>query len=235
MSMKDSDIKTPVEEEKINRKYQTLLANHKKSEAHPAKNVMGEQPHVAPNNSGRTAEGPFGGSMMNWSNLLVYLEEALDAMETLSAEDEADVGMAPVGMPPASGDNSDLLERLNKLFTPVLVMQGFENDMADKLQESFSEAAVLTEQNVFKFDDQTRMAQLISVCALLIAQKKQSEMYKIFEKSSALARQSKLNIQREEYDEAKALAQQFLVMVSTTNNSPVARKAATDMLPATQH
>ena len=124
---------------------------------------------------------------------------------------------------------------LNKLFTPILVMQGFEGSIADQINEAFSEASVLTEKNMISFDNKTRMAQLISVCALLIARQKNSEKYQLYKKAAIIKNKMKLDIQKEEYDRAQALAQKFLVKVSTTNNSSIARDAANNLLPETQH
>ena len=134
-----------------------------------------------------------------------------------------------------SDNNKDLLEELNQIFTPILVMQSLEGNMADKINEAFSEASVLMEKNIIKFDDETRMAQLISICALLIARKKNSEKYQAYQKAATIKNKMKIEIQKDEYDEAKALAQKYLVNVSTTNNSSVARDAANNLLPETQH
>ena len=129
----------------------------------------------------------------------------------------------------------ELLAELNKIFTPVLIMQGFEKDIADKTKEAMSESSILTEKNMIGFDDNSRMAQLLSVCALLIAKHKNTDNWQIFKKASMEKNQSKLAIQKEEYNDAKTLAQKYLVMVSTTNNSSVARDSASDLLPYTQH
>jgi hypothetical protein len=91
------------------------------------------------------------------------------------------------------------------------------------------------EKNIIKFDDETRMAQLIAVCALLIARKKNSEKYQTYQKAATIKNKMKLEIQKDEYDAAKTLAQKYLVNVSTTNNSSVARDAANKLLPETQH
>lgn len=238
MSMKDSLLKTAVEEDKINSHYSQLLAQHRKPEAHPNKNVMQDQAHEKPPAAGHTPEGPFGNKRMHYSKLLQYLEAAGAELAAIEQEEEDDLSTAPMGMPPeqsTSLDHTDLLDELNQLFTPVLIMQGFENDIADQAESNFAEAALLTEKNTIKFDDSTRMAQLIAVCARLLGRKKQTDLWKTFEKASMVARQADLDMQRAEYDEAKILAQQYLVKVSTTNNSSVARKAASDLLPLTQH
>lgn len=234
MSMKNSMLGTPAEEEKINSHYSQLLNRHLSADAHPNPNVMKDQPHEKPPVTG-SQDGPFSTPMMNYSNILAFLEEAEEAYNQMKSEEEADIGGVPMGMPPAETDRSKLLQELDQIYTPVLIMQGFENDIADKAEENFAEAAVITEKNIFKFDDSTRMAQIIATAAMIIARDKQTEKWKVYEKSSMLARQAKLDIQREEYEEAKILAQQYLVKVATTNNSSVARKAANDLLPCTQH
>ena len=57
----------------------------------------------------------------------------------------------------------------------------------------------------------------------------------MYRKAAEVRNNMKLNIQKQEYEAAKALAQKFLVKVSTTNNSSVARQAANELLPETQH
>ena len=91
------------------------------------------------------------------------------------------------------------------------------------------------ERNIISFDNKTRMAQLISVCALLIARQKNSEKYQMYKKAAVIKNKMKLDIQKEEYEAAQSLAQKFLVKVATTNNSSVARDAANALLPETQH
>ncbi len=131
--------------------------------------------------------------------------------------------------------NSDLIAELNKIYTPVLVAQNYQKDISDHTNEALSEAGVLTEHNVISFDDESRMSQLISVCALLIAKKKNTKKWQLFSKAAAIKKQAKIDIQKEEYNEAKDLAQKYLVNVATTNNSSVARQAANDLLPQTNH
>lgn len=170
-------------------------------------------------------------------------QEMVEAMDDITTSINADQPIENTQIP--DGDNNEnvigaddeqeLLDQLNQIFTPILVMQGFESDISDRIQEAFSEASVLMERNIISFDDKSRMAQLISVCALLIAQKKNSPKFDVYKKAAAVRNQMKLEIQKDNYDEAKALAQKFLVKVSTTNNSSFARDAAQDLLPETQH
>lgn len=235
--MNDSFLKTPVEEDKINNHYQQLLAQQKKAnEPHPS--VMKEQPHVAPNNAGRKPEGPFGTGIMKMSDIISYLEAIDNELQDMAAAKEDDLMSAPAGMPPveSSGSNEDLLEIMNKICTPMLVMQGYENEIGDKIQDDLVESTgTFTEQNVIKFDDQTRMSQLIAIAAKAIARKKNTEKWRTYAEAEKIATRTALEIQKEEYDEAKALVTQYLVKVSTTNASSVARKAANDLLPATNY
>lgn len=237
------------DDNKMNSQFQRLLANQKKSvdsAGHDVKDI----PHKYPGQIGGTYNSPMNTGLMTFTQLLeamdmvvAYLEqEGSDPMND-PVEDLQQNMPAPTDQPAGSSegdpndpnDNADLMDQLNKIFTPVLVMQGFENEVADKIQESISEANLLTEQNIIKFDDQTRMAQLIATCALLIARKRNTPDYQMYHKAHIARNQAKLNIQKQFYDEAKALAQQFLVKVSTTNNSSVARDAANSLLPETQH
>lgn len=176
-------------------------------------------------------------------------KEALDNMEEISStikkntdeseliNAELDSNPEPSGDVPIStqGGETELLDSLNQIFTPILVMQGFESDVGDKIQEAFSEASVLMEKNIIQFDNATKMAQLISVCALLIEQQKNTHEYQMYKKAAEIKKAMKINIQKKNYAAAQALAQKFLVKVSTTNNSSIARKAANELLPETQH
>lgn len=174
-------------------------------------------------------------------------KEALDkmneVMDDIQQEDD-DIMSDPAELEPIESEEvptkeepveDDLMNELNQIFTPILVMQGFETGMSDKIQEAFTEASVLLEKNVINFDNASRMAQLISVCALLLAKQKNTEQYQMFAKACEIRKQMKLDIQKAEYDKAKALAQKYLVQVSTTNNSSIARKAADELLPETNH
>lgn len=167
------------------------------------------------------------------------LNEAMDAIQdgiNASSDDINNQNIENSNTDEIGEDSEkELLDQLNQIFTPILVMQKYEGDMSDKIQESLSEASVLTEQNLIKWDDATRMAQLISTCALLIARQKNTEKYQMYQKAATIRNKMKLDIQKDEYEAAKDLAQKFLVKVSTTNNSSVARDAATDLLPETQH
>lgn len=189
-------------------------------------------PHDKPANAGAKEEGPMNGILMNFTQMLESMKYILEHM----SDDDDDVMDQNVEQIPSNDvDDKDLMEELNKIFTPVLVNQKFEKDIADHSNEALSEAGVLTERNIIAFDDEARMSQLISVCALLLAKKKNTEKWQMFQNAANIKRQSKIDIQKEEYTDAKALAQKYLVMVSTTNNSSVARDAANDLLPQTQH
>lgn len=163
-----------------------------------------------------------------WNKIL----EAMDDIEA-ATDTATDISDTPIEDTPVN--DKDILEELNKLFTPILVMQGYEAEIADKVNSEISEATVLTEKNMVKFDEPTRMSQLIAVCALLIHKQKNTPEWQTYKKAAAIKNKVKLDIQKQSYDEAKALAQKYLVMVSTTNNSSAARNAAQDLMPETQH
>lgn len=220
-----------MEEEKINSNYQKLLGAYKQSYQCAADNMKKDKRAVVES----------GSSVLSWQQMLESMDDITDSIAAHDddlIEEPIDAGLpatTDTSSDAAAGGDDELLDQLNKLFTPVLIMQGFETSSTDQIQEAMSEAAVFTEKNVIQFDDDTRMAQLISVCALLIARQKNSEKYQMFSKAHKVRKQMKLDIQKEEYDAAKTLAQKYLVKVSTTNNSSVARDAAKNLLPETQH
>lgn len=221
-----------IDDDKMNSHFQKLQNIYKKSMDSSGKDVQ----QIAHNGvtSGTHPTGPMKGNLMNWTQMLESMEDIDANIDEMN--ENPNIVNEPVMEPSREVPNEDeLLEELNKLFTPILVMQGFEGDMADQINEAFSEASVLTEKNVIKFDNKTRMAQLISVCALMIARQKNTEKYQMYKKAAIIKKKMKLDIQKEEYDAAQALAQKFLVKVSTTNNSSVARDEANKLLPETQH
>lgn len=132
-------------------------------------------------------------------------------------------------------NEKELLDSLNQIFTPILITQGLESNLSENIQEACSEASVLFEKNIIKFDNSTKFAQLISICALLIASKKNDNKFNLYKKSIKLAKDMKINIQKDYYDQAKDLAKKYLMKVSSTNNSSIARQAANDLLPESQH
>jgi len=159
------------------------------------------------------------------------LLEALDnALDNISADDPMETIIDSNGK---DVDEDALLKELNTLFTPVLIMQSYEKDISAKSNADIAESGILTERNVINFDDESRMAQLIAVCSKLIARQKNTPAWQAFEKAAKVKKEAALKIQSEENDEAKTLAQKYLVMVSTTNLNSVARDAAQDLLPQT--
>jgi len=222
-----------LEEDKMNSHFKKLQAQYKKtidSDGEDVKPIAHNKP-----TSGTNPTGPMKGNLMTWTQMLESMDEVDINIDNMS--EEPDLADQPIEeLSPVGAVNEDeLLNELNKIFTPILVMQGFENDISDRINESLSEASLLTERNVISFDNKTRMAQLISICALLIARQKNSEKYQMYKKAAVIKNKMKLDIQKEEYDAAQSLAQKFLVKVSTTNNSSVARDVANSLLPETQH
>lgn len=222
----------PVDDDKINSNFKKLQSQYKKTIDSDGEDVT-DIPHKNPSKSNGNYTGPMKGNLMNWTKMIESMDDVSNSIDEIS--DNPNVLEDEVNNNSNNINDDDLLNELNQIFTPILVMQGFEGSIADKINEAFSEASVLTEKNIISFDDKTRMAQLISVCALLIARQKNSEKYQLYKKAAVIKNKMKLDIQKDEYDNAKALAQKFLVKVSTTNNSSIARDAANRLLPETQH
>jgi len=169
------------------------------------------------------------------SNRIVEsLDKILNTMKAISINESDNLDNTLVAEDSVN-DDKDLLERLNKLYTPTLISQKFENDIADNANNEIQNSGNLSKRTLINFDKKTRVAQLISACAMLIAEKKNSPKWQALLKADAIKNQTKLDIQREEYNNAIALAQRYLIMVSTTNNSSVARDAAQELIPETQH
>lgn len=230
--MSDTKYPTGLDENKINSKYQSLLSKSKDtmdSNGEDVKDIPHDKPASTGNNNGDTLTK---GNLMTFTKILEAMDVIEDALNDLSG----DVGNDAISSNSSEELNMDeLVEELNKIFTPVLVMQSMEKDISDKANSEISEATVLTERNMISFDDPARMAQLRSVCALIIARKKNTEKWQLFQKAANIKTSAKLDIQKEEYDLAETLAQKYLVKVSTTSNSSVARDAANELLPQTQH
>lgn len=162
------------------------------------------------------------------------LLEAMDELSgNISAQYASGDPMEEISVGDAELIDDELMNDLNTVFTPILIMQSLEGDISEKVKEGLSEDNILTERSCLKFDDSARMAQLLSVCALLIARQKNSPKYQMYKKAMAVVKNTKLEIQRDEAAAAQALAQKYLVKVSTSSNSSIARKAANDLLPLT--
>ena len=199
-----------------------------------------------PNRNPSSAKPPeksplFNGTeLMSFTTMLETLEEisyGLGSNVDYASGDplNQEIDSIPETMGAESTNDEELLECLNQIFTPILVMQGIEGDISDRINEAVSEDNVLYERNMIKFDDSSRMAQLTSICALLIARQKGSQQYKMYKEAAKIRNAMKLAIQKAEYESAQNLAQKYLVKVSTTTGSSVARKAAQNLLPQTQH
>lgn len=220
------------DDDKMNKNFKSLLDHNKKDIGGETKKVT-DNPRGNPA-AGKTADGIMNGNLMTWTQMLENMDEIIAASEERSNSVIDSSIDEPISSSYNTGDvDKDLIAELNQIFTPILVMQGFEGNMTDKIQEAFSEASVLTEKNIIKFDDETRLAQLIATCALLLQKKKNTEKWQMYKKAAAIKNQMKLDMQKEEYNSARALAQKFLVNVSSTNNSSIARQAAKDLLPIT--
>lgn len=219
-----------MEDAKLTAHAKAELEKHRDSAKADGEDVK-ELPKPKPATNGINKSRMTDGDLMSWTEILEAMED-VDASIGPNADADPMASTMPGTISPE--DEKDLLEKLNQIFTPILVMQSLEPDNKGKIMEALDNASVLTEQNIIKFDDQTRMAQLISTCALLLQQKKNTEKYQAYAKAAAIRNKMKLEMQKEEYDAAKTLAQKYLIMVSSKNNSSVARNAAHNLLPETQ-
>ena len=162
----------------------------------------------------------------------MLLEQAEELASNLEEQYANSDPLEDTSIPTEEVSSDDqIMQDLNTIFTPILIMQSLEGDITEKVQEGLSEDSILTERSCLKFDNSARMAQLLSTCALLLSRQKNSPKWQMFKKASEMLKSTKLEIQREEAASAQALAQRYLVKVSTSSNSSIARKAASDLLP----
>ena len=77
---------------------------------------------------------------LNWKQLLEAMDDVAASVDN-GPENAEDINDAPIEPETAKAplDEKELLEELNKLFTPVLVMQGYQSDIADKVNAEISE------------------------------------------------------------------------------------------------
>lgn len=161
-----------------------------------------------------------------FATALISLMENYES--SLSEDDEImDVKSLALNTP---DDNDDLIDQLNKIYTPILITQELENSVSEQIIEECSNANVLLERNIIKFDTDTRFAQLVSVCALLIARKKNSEEYKVFKESAKTKKQMKLRIQKMEHAAATDLAKKYLNKISNDSTVSSLRKSAEELI-----
>lgn len=116
----------------------------------------------------------------------------------------------------------ELFNQLNKLFLPVVRMQDAE--------EPVQESTVVMEKNVFRLDDASKVAQLLSLCAMLIARAKDTEAYKTYIRASEERRNAKIDIQNAEASEARALATKYLNTLSANDDDEGARAVGVSLL-----
>jgi hypothetical protein len=116
----------------------------------------------------------------------------------------------------------ELFAQLNELFLPVVRMQDAE--------EPVQESTVVMEKNVFRLDDASKVAQLLSLCAMLIARAKDTEAYKTYIRASEERRNAKIDIQNAEASEARALAAKYLNTLSANNDDEGARAVGVSLL-----
>ena len=229
--MERMDNFTPKDEDKMNRKHKKELDNYLNT-------MDSDGEDIKENKKGTNIPNKSVNTEIKSTIEPIRIVEALDVIKNMiinmNEANEDDLGNTPVA-DDSINEDKDILERLNKLYTPTLISQKFENDIADNANNELQNSGNLNKRTMINFDKKARVAQLISACAMLIAEKKNSPKWQMLLKADAIKNQTKLDIQKEEYSSAIALAQRYLIMVSTTNNSSVARAAAQELIPETQH
>lgn len=133
-----------------------------------------------------------------------------------------------------SQDTSEALELVNKLFTPVLIRRKIEQSIDQSVKLDLAESGQYTERTTLGFDDSATYAQLVAVCAHILQMRKNTPNWQAFQKAAAEKKAADLNMQNEESIAAPALAKEYLIDLSKSNNSPTARDAATDLLSVIQ-
>lgn len=219
----------PIDEDKMNKHMSDILKQTIDSADASGSDVK-EIAHDAPP-SGSHPTDMFKGDLMTFTQML----EALQVAEKSIGYERYNEDVMDSPMEQTGYNEEEALKELSALFTPTLVMQNYEKEIADKSLGEVESAGALTERTVIKFDDEARMAQLIAVAARIIAKQKDTEAWKLYKQASILKKKADLDLQKQEYDDAKALAQKYLMQVSTTNPSSVARQAADELLPQTRH
>lgn len=116
----------------------------------------------------------------------------------------------------------ELFNQLNKIFLPMVRMQDAE--------EPVQESTVVMEKNVFRLDDASKVAQLLSLCAMLIARAKDTEAYKTYIRASEERRNAKIDIQNAEASEARTLAAKYLNTLSANDDDEGARAVGVSLL-----
>lgn len=170
------------------------------------------------------------------------LSEVIELLEAvINSEDEDDImdidtndgspdSSDPMNLFGGSTEDDELIEQLTQIYLPVLITQEIEEGLSSEVLEACSEENVLMERNIIKFDKETRLAQLVSICARLIARQKNTPEYQAFIQASKVRKEMKLKIQQKENARATVLAHKFLKKVSASGTSSVARDAANNLL-----
>lgn len=171
--------------------------------------------------------------------LLKYLKEAEEIDLSIDDDDEdesidLDSSETNNSIPSNTGllDDSfddDLIDELNKIYTPILITQQLEGDISSQIIEACGSENILTERNIIKFDKDSRLAQLVSIASLLIARKKNTEAFQAYVTAAKIKKDAKLRIQQEEHAQAVALANKYLNRVAANGTSSTARDAANEL------
>ena len=185
------------------------------------------------NRHGLPTSGKERPSLVSGTDLTDYTQ-MLEAMDKIEATVKGTDTLEDDEIGDVEDNSEELFAKLDKLYLPGLILQSYESSVSESVKKDIREAQAFTERNNIQFDMSSRMAQLVRGCALLLQQKKNTKNYQMFVKASKIRREADLNMQKEEAESAKDLAQKYLVHVATMNPNQAARDAATKLLPITQ-
>lgn len=154
---------------------------------------------------------------MKNENIELFLSEDFDLtnVDDVSIDDNDDV------------DTSSLLSDLEQIMSPILIKSQLDsvNGLSEQLMEACSEDHIY-ESNLIKLDKDSMMAQLKAICTLLVARKKNTTAWQLYQKSSKVKKDSKLQMQEEEAVAGSRLAEEYLNKIRSTGNSGLLRSAA---------
>lgn len=161
------------------------------------------------------------------------LREFIDACKQFREDFDPETSFAEEGTGLLSDkviNTDEIFEQLNTIYTPILAAQAIDPEAADRVQEACSADNVLTESGVVKLDPDTRRAQLVSLCAMLLARQADSPDYKAYKEASLARKNLKLKIQRDNLAVATEVANEYLKNISATSSSADIRRAASTLL-----
>ena len=149
-------------------------------------------------------------------------DDDVDDIEVDDAQPSEETSEDDVTERESNWDEEELFNLLNRFFLPVMRMQ----DAEQPVQES----TAVMEKNVFRLDDPTKVAQLISLCSMLLAKAKNTKAYNTYIRASEERRNAKIDIQNAEASEARDLATKYLNTLALNGDDDSVRPIGASLL-----